>query len=299
MNISFSPQQRIYSTNFSYHSNANSPENVFDDRENSKKHDVTNKSNIFKNNANIRLGKKFKKNSLLETLMKQKENLMDNKKSIMERSLEKGEDPKAIKEKIENIDKQIEAIDKQVHELQLEEQHKAIGTKDKNKKDKNSKQELNKNYPNGIKIDPSMNNILNLSTDLKKAEALSSQKNLMSSKARVLDFEIKTDEKRGINPVRKKNHLAKMKDNIEKITQKLGNHLKDVNTKIINNTQSNSSNDMVDKNKQSSDATISKKSKDVDRMVIRQQNTAQNIKNYKDNLKDTVKNSGEIINIIA
>lgn len=294
MNISFSPQQRICSANLTYHSTANSSKNSIANTKNIKGHNVSNK-----NSMNKYSGGKFKRNSILENLMKQKENLMENQNALRERSLKKGEDPRAIKEKLEIIDKQIEEINKQVNELQLEEQRKAIGTDGKNKEDKNSKQKSNKDDPNDMKTDPSMDNILNLSTDLKKAKALSSQKNLMSGEARVLDFEIQIDIKRGVNPVWKKKHLAKMKYNIKKITEKLGDHLKDINTKISNNTQSNSSNAMVNKNEHIRDTTIREKSKDEDRILIRPQQVAQKIKHYKDNIKNTVKDNSEKINILA
>lgn len=294
MNISFSPQQGICSVNFSYRSNTNSPKNSLDNTGKIKKCNIMNKNSMSKT-----AGIKLKRNNILENLMKQKENLMDNKNALRERSLQKCEDPRSINEKLESIDKQIEEINKQVSELQLEEQRKAIGTEDKNKKCKNSKQKSNKDYLNSMKTAPSMDSVLNLSTDLKKAKALSSQRNLMSGEARILDFEIQIDIKKGINPVMKKKYLAKMEDNIERITEKLGNHLKDVNTKISNNTQSNSSNDMVGKNEQSMDATISGKPKGGDRMLIKQNQVAQNIKHYKDNMKDTVKENGKKINIIA
>ncbi|MFD3156322.1 hypothetical protein ACFIJ5_05600 [Haloimpatiens sp. FM7330] len=289
MNIFFSPQHRIYSANLSYSSNANSPKNDLNNTGKIRRCKTMKKTS----------GRKLKPNNILKNLMKQKENLMNHKDNLMKRCLEKGEDPKTIKEKLENIDKQIEEIDKQLNKLQLKEQRKTISGDNKNKKSKNSKQKLDKNHPNGIKTNPSMNNILSLSNNLKKAEALLSEKKLISVNAKVLDFEIKIDLKRGINPVAKKKSLAKMKDSIKKITEKLGNHLKDVNTKIINNTQNNSSNDIVGKNEQSSNTAISGKPKDVDRMFIRQQQAAQNIKNYKDNLKDTVKDNGKEINIIA
>jgi hypothetical protein len=294
MNISFLPQQRICSANLSYRSNANSPKNSLDNTGNIKRRNVINKNSMSKAS-----GGKFKRNNILENLMKQKENLMNNKNALRERCLQNDEDPRTIKEKLQSIDKQIEEIDKQVSELQLEEQRKAIGTEDKNKKGKNSKQKSNKDYPNVMKTAYLMDSVLNLSTDLKKAKALSSQKNLISGEARVLDFEIQIDINRGINPIAKKKYLAKMKDNIEKITEKLGNHLKDVNTKISNNTQSNYSNDIVDKNEQSRNADISGKPKAGDKSLIKQQQVAQNIKHYKDNIKNKVKDSCEKINIIA
>ncbi len=294
MNISFSPQQRICSVNLSYNSNDNSPKNHLDNTGKIKKCNVMNKNSMSK--ASVR---KLKRNNILENLIKQKENLMDNKNALIERSLQKGEDPRSIKENLESIDKQIEEIYKRVNELRLEEQRKAIGTDDKNHKEKNFKEKSNKDYYNGIKIDSSMDCVLNLSNDLKKVKPLSSQRKLISGEARVLDYEIKIDIKRGVNPVAKKKHLAKMENNIEKITEKLGNQLRDVNTKISNNTQSNSSNHKVDKDEQNRDENLRGKTKDGDRLLIRQQQVTQNIKHYTDNMKDKVKDNGEKINIIV
>lgn len=292
MNISFSPRQHMGSTNLSFDSNTNSPKNALNINNKSKNH-------IKKNGMCLSLGKKSKRNNILENLLKQKEHLMDNKNTIMERSLKKGEDPKSIKQKLETIDKQIEEIDKQLNEIKLEEQRKGIGVKDKNKKNKNTKEKSNKNSINNTKTDPAMDNLLNLSTGLTKTKALSSERNLMSGNAKVLDCEIKTDEKRGLDPVRKKKHLSEMKHRIEDITKKLSNHLKDVNTKTIKNSQNNFSNDIVKKNKQIKDENINLNQKTENKSLIEQQRVAQNIKHYKDNMKNNTKDNCEKINIIA
>ncbi|MDS1006940.1 hypothetical protein P9865_07820 [Clostridium sporogenes] len=224
--------------------------------------------------------------------MEQKSNLMEMKNSIMERGLKKDNDPLTIKEKLESIDKQIKEIDKQINDLQLEEQRNSMGieTKDKykNKKKQKPKKTSNTYSEKDMKTDESMDNLLNLSTNLSQAKSLSSQKTLMSGTARVLDCEIKTDEKRGLDPVNKKKQLDKIKNGLENINKELGDNLKNINN---NNT--------VDNNEQSKDTNSSSASENSNELFIKQQQIAQNIKHYEDNLPDKANVNKKHFNIIA
>ncbi len=107
----------------------------------------------------------------------------------------------------------LKKLNKQINDLQLEEQRNSMGieTKDKykNKKNQNSKKTSNTYSEKDMKTDESMDNLLNLSTNLSQAKSLSSQKTLMSGTARVLDCEIKTDEKRGLDLLIRKSNLIK------------------------------------------------------------------------------------------
>ncbi len=152
-----------------------------------------------------------------------------------------------------------------------------------------------------MKTDESMDNLLSLSTNLSQAKSLSFQKTLMSGTARVLDCEIKTDEKRGLDPVNKKKQLDKIKNGLENINKELGNNLKNINN---NNTENNTSNNIVNNNEQSKDANSSSASENSNELFIKQQQIAQNIKHYEDNLPDKArdnksKDNKEQINIIA
>lgn len=286
MNICFSPYKHIGSSNLNSFFKTNSHKHSF---HNTKKGKTIGKKTT----------EDFKPNNIFKNLMKQKEHLIDNKNSLMKRSLQKGEDPKTLKENLEKLDKQMAEIDKQINELKLKEQRKSIDTNDKRKKNKNSKQESKKNYTNYKKNNSSMDSIVDLSTNLKQSEALLSQKNLISSNAKVLDFEIQLDLKRGNNPVAKKKYLAKMKDNIKKITEKLHTDLKNLNLKASNDTQTNYSKDILKGNNTNCNMSIKKEVKDGDKLTIKQRQTAQNVKNYKDNIKDPVKDNGKKINIIS
>ncbi|EPY2305431.1 hypothetical protein ACXATD_001064 [Clostridium sporogenes] len=296
MNISFSPKHQMGSINLNYPSNAK----TFVNNKKSQKQNLINKGNkgtSFTGNS--------RKNDILKNLMEQKSNLMESKNSIMERGLKNGNDPLTIKEKLQSIDKQIKEIDKQINDLQLEEQRNSMGIeskdKDKNKKNPNSKKTSNTYSEKNMKTDESMDNLLNLSTNLSQAKSLSFQKTLMSGTARVLDCEIKTDEKRGLDPVNKKKQLDKIKNGLENINKELGNNLKNINN---NNTENNTSNNIVDNNEQSKDANFSSASENSNELFIKQQQIAQNIKHYEDNLPDKArdnksKDNKEQINIIA
>ncbi|MCY6958317.1 hypothetical protein [Clostridium brassicae] len=289
MNISFSPRQHIGFGRISYNSNNNASKNAVNNNKKIKKDGSINKNGMVKSSIG-----KSKQNNILENLMKQKENLMESKNAIKERSLKNGEDSKSIQEKMKNIDKQIEEIDKQLNEIKLQEQRKPMGVEDKDNKNKESKQKSKNDSVNGVKVDKSMENILDLSSNLSQAKELSSQRTIMSGEARVLENEIKTDEQRGIDPVRKKKRLSKVNDNIEKISQNISNNLNDVNKNSSIQSDNN-----TDENKQSNEVSSSINTQNPDKLLIQQQKIAQNIKQYKDNMKDDSNHNNEKINITA
>ena len=208
---------------------------------NKKKNNITNKNNMSIKATQTSLGKKLKKNSLLENLIKQKEKLMERKTSIVEKSLEKGEDPNTIKEKLKDIEEQIEEIDKKVSEIQLEEQRKSMGIKNNDKKTEKSTKLENNSSSKETNMDKSLKNVLHLSNGLKKAKATSSQRNIMSINARKLEAEIEDDKRLGVygNIELKRDELSKLKDNIKNINKKLNNHLKDMNNNTNNKDEKN------------------------------------------------------------
>ncbi len=284
MNISFSPKHKMGSINLNYPSNTK----PFINNKKSQRQALINKDKMatsFRGNP--------RKNDILKNLMEQKSNLMESKNSIMEKGLKDGNDPLTIKEKLESIDKQIKEIDKQINDLQLEEQRNSMGIegKDKDKKKQNSKKTSNASSKKDIKTNESMDNLLSVSNNLSKAKFLSSQKTLMSGTARVLDCEIKIDEKRGLDPVNKKKQLDKIKNGLENINKELGKDLKNINNNTENNTTNN--------NEQSNDVESNSTLENSNELSIKQQQVAQNINHYKNNLPDKSKDNKEQINIKA
>lgn len=297
MRISFSPQQHIGLANLSCQFKDNSAKNPVSNNGQFKKH-----GDIDKNNIGKSLGGSPKKNNMLESLMKQKENLMDNKSTLMEKALKDGRDPSSIKEKLKEIDKQIEEIDKQMNKIQLEEQRKALGNEDKDKKGKEANKISNETSAEDEKMGipkDKMDSMLSLSGSLSQAKALSSQRISMSGEARVLKCEIKIDEGRGINPINKKKRVAQLEENIENINEKINDKLKEVNNQNNDSVQGYTSKNAAAKNKKSKDLSSKSNLESEDKLVIEQQKAEQKLKHYNDNSADNAENNGEKINATA
>lgn len=220
MQISFSSYSRTSLTSLSYASNE-------------KNKNTRNEVNYHTSkNKSINSGIQLKKNSLLESLIKQKEKLMESKQTILDRVAKGNNDPASIKEKLEEIDKQMEEIDKQITKLQLEEQQKKMGSKNKEGKKENLQNTYDKNPSHDDSNDSSMKNLLESSTSLGKVKFFSRQRKEVSGKIKVLNAEIRADEKRGINPTNKKEAANKLQNSMESIEEKFGETLKDTKTKV-------------------------------------------------------------------
>jgi hypothetical protein len=297
MRISFSPQQHIGLVNLSCQPKDNSAKNLVDNNRKLEKHGDMNRNNMGKS-----LWGNSKKNSMLESLMKQKENLMDSKSALMEKALKDGRDPSSMKEKLKEIDKQIEEIDKQMSKIQLEEQRKALGNEDKNKKGKETNKISNEASTEDEKIGipkDKMDSMLSLSGSLSQVKVLSTQRTSMSGEARVLNCEIKIDEGRGINPINKKKRVAQLEENLENINEKINDKLKEVNNPNNDSVQGNTSKNAAAKNKKSKDLSSKSNLESEDKLAIEQQKAEQKLKHYNDNSADNAENNGEKINATA
>lgn len=297
MGISISTGSNLYSSNLNL--NANSTKNDDDIKDKSKKRNTINN-----NNTSLKLNSK--KNSVLKGLMKQKENLIDNKNKFMENALKEGKDPKSIQEALKDYDKQIEDIDKQISKLQLDDQRKSLSTEnnDKTKKDTKSKEISDKASTNGVKTDPSMDNIVALSEGLEKHKNLSHLKNKTKGNIRELKADIEYDEKfRHIDPKELKRLLGKAETGLENVDKELSTNLKAINTKIKENLKDNTSKNTVDKNENTINIetinTNNSETKNTDKLLPKQLQVAENIKHYTNSLDDKTKDNGEKFNATA
>ncbi len=100
----------------------------------------TENSNDVKKKKTSLSGENVKKNSALEELLKQKQNLVDSKNALVDETLKSGKDPSSIKDRVHSIEIQIKEIDAQISKVQVEEQNKALGTDEKSKKTEKSKE---------------------------------------------------------------------------------------------------------------------------------------------------------------
>lgn len=260
----------------------------------SKNDNVLEKDSLSKNNKSISL----KKNDPLQHLMEQKQNILDSKQKYLDNALAKNESADTINDKLKEYEKQISEIDKQINELKLEEQKKAMSKdsqeKDKektmNKSDNNSsgnKTQVNSELENG---DHMMNHLVSLSNNMLEAKNLSREKTLASGEKNVLESEIKIDEGRRLNPVKKRERVAKLEDNIKNIEKKIGENLDD--STASNKTVIDNKNEKISsKNTGESDSNKENSPKSIDDL-----NLLETIKLYKENKKDNTEINDAKIN---
>ncbi len=266
----------------------------------SSKDDDGEKKSISKSMKNGAHSGKTKKKSALEILMEQKSNLEDNKSAIMAEGLKNSEDPMSIKQKTGEIDKQIQEIDNQISKLQLEEKRKALGAEGKDKNKKSKSEASNNESESDLKKTSSLDSIVNISAGLKNFQNLSHIRNTIKGNIKELEGDIEYDIKfRHIDPVASKKTLAKMKESINNVEEKLGESIKDINNKTKKNIKEQTSKTTVHTNEKSRHVTSGVNSEDVNKVSIAQQKVEENIKHYVDNEKDKSKSNGEKIDNIA
>lgn len=294
MNINFSSQSSTSLLRANFNNSDNSKQNALNKNQKQEKSSAANK-----NNQGSSL--KIKKNSALDNLMEQRSRLVDSKQSIMENSLKNGEDPKSIKEKLAEVDKQIREIDKQVSEMKIEEQQKALGNEDKDKKDKKIKNKSDEKSSDDAQTNQSseeLDGILDMSSSLSQSKAVSSQKRIRSGEIRVLDAEIKMDKSRGVDTTKKEELSDKMKEGLKNLDEKIGKTLSDVTNKIKSNKEDTSINN-ISKNGQIKNISDSENAGKSNKLLVKLQQNLQNIKKYSENQNDKAEQNVEKIDAIA
>lgn len=276
MQISFSSHSSMNLSSYTSNSRGSVTTNnaLNKETERQKKADSKKKSSSLKfNNPSGTMNQN--KNNMIKSLMERKENLSKNKQSIIENAIKKGEDSTTINDKLKDIDKQIEDITKQITKLQTNQEDKTSDGKDTTKKSKKvGKKDSKEATPGAISSD-SMENIIGLSTTVSQNEALTKQAKEMSGQERVLNSEIKIDEGRGINPVDKKKEVSKIEDNLQNISQRVGDNMQKINDTI------KESNEVSQESNQSDSATVLK---------VVTNNTGETEKNNKDVHKTEARN---------
>lgn len=160
-----------------------------------------------------------KANSLIDNLMKQRQNITDSKNDLVSRTLKSGGTMESIQSQLDSYNKQINDINMQI--VQLTAQFA---------KDKSSKSDSSTN--NEPKSDDQIqteqdSSLIGLSSDLKQMKTVSSVKSKIDGEAGSLKNEIKLDDSRGGASASKAMGLADLENksaNIEaRISESLGN----------------------------------------------------------------------------
>ncbi|MBU5483712.1 hypothetical protein KQI86_05170 [Clostridium sp. MSJ-11] len=144
-------------------------------KDNNSKQNKTSINNPLSNNFNQNMGKK-NQNTMIKSLMEQKQNLMERKNNYLSDALKKGASSSAIESGLEEIDKQIREIEEQIGKIKLEEKRKSLGADKESKIDKEDKNNVknkkeNSGEENSNKKDPLLSNtmkaVINSKNDIK------------------------------------------------------------------------------------------------------------------------------------
>ena len=169
----------------------------------------------FEHKDSVRISPIGRKNSMIESFMKQKQSIMEQKEKLKSNTLEKGGTLDSIKSQLESFDEQIKNIDGQIaksmaeqSKKQEEEKRMDIYSKPKTKEEVDSER---------------LTNIVSNSSDLRQAKVISSVKKKVDGESRILKAEIKT----GNGPIESK------KAQIKGLDQQSANLASEVSEKLI------------------------------------------------------------------
>lgn len=202
-----------------------------------------NNNNISENGSkaerrdSVTISAQGKKNSFLDNLMKQKTRIAEQKSALVSSTLENGGSLDNIKSQLENYEEQLKNIDAQIAEMmtsemkqQAEKQEKQVDNKPKTEKEIENER---------------LNNLTNLSVDLKHAETVRSVQVKIDGDARVLKSEIEMDKKySGSSPsasemiAKKEADLTGMEQTSLDLTSQITDKLSDISEKSDDNTGS-------------------------------------------------------------
>ena len=143
------------------------------------------------------------KNSLVDSLMKQRENLLDMKSNLTERAFEKGEDPSNLQEQMKEFEKQLADIDTQIAQAQKEKQDSTSNT-EKDEKPKTLEEA-----------------IFSHAGSLEQAKTLNQMDRSLIREKATLESEMKLDASRGVHSEYKAGRLAKIDDQMTFIKDSL------------------------------------------------------------------------------
>jgi hypothetical protein len=223
-------------------------------------------------------------NKMIQNLMKQKEGLMKRKNTVKERLIKNGADSKTIQAKMDEFDLQVQQIDEQINQIQLKEQKEKMGIDKKEEKEEKSNNIENKkpnDKANDNNIDESMSNLMNMSYDLSKAQVISSVKNKLSARSKVLKIEIELDAGRGdgTGSSLKQKQMSKINARVKKLSNNELYSIKKINSKLTN------SNNSLKKASKKEGSVYLSDSKEENDIHIKQQSLEKKINKYKNNKK--------------
>jgi len=222
---------RILSTTsiFGTSSNSTNIRTADNNKQHSKNCDILTISKSAKNAFN----NQSKKGNMLDSLLKQKQDIMESKNNLIERTLDQEQSLTTIKDQLADYDDQINVIDKQISDYMLQEKQKALGNDEKDEKEEaadNDKSKTRQEIQN-----EKLNCIVSLNSDIPDIQNSISIKEKLEGQTKVLKREIKADEARslsGLQATAKRKELASINDSIDNITKMVSDKLTETEQKI-------------------------------------------------------------------
>ena len=198
-----------------------------------------------------------KRESLIETLMKQKMNIMEQKDSLISSAKKEGKSMESIQSQLEVYEKQLKDIEDQISKAMTKEMEKQA---EKKKKDEpKTEQELENER---------LANVMDLSLGLQKAEMVSSVKARVDGEAHVLKSEIELDKLHDPSEETSKEMITEKEGQLADLEQKSNELLSDIG-EIIGET--------VEKAEEQNEDVISKEKEDKEETIAFQDRSEHNM----------------------
>lgn len=198
-----------------------------------------------------------KRESLIETLMKQKMNIMEQKDDLISSAKKEGKSMESIKSQLEVYEKQLKDIEDQISKAMTKEMEKQA---EKKKKDEpKTEQEIENER---------LANVMDLSLGLQKAEMVSSVKARVDEEAHVLKSEIELDKLHDPSEETSKEMITEKEGQLADLEQKSNELLSDIG-EIIGET--------VEKAEKQNEDVISKEKEDKEETIAFQDRSEHNM----------------------
>lgn len=167
-----------------------------------------------------------KMGGVIDSLLKQKQNIIDSKNSLIERTTQSSHSLDSIQDQLKDFDKQLQTIDQQIAKYSFEEQQK-------NLEDDQKAGQIDEPKTEQEIINERLHTIVAVSQDVNQMEVISSTRNKMHGEAKVLSKEIELDEARsGSASASKHERLATIDAKISDMNEQLGEALRDTEETI-------------------------------------------------------------------
>lgn len=150
-------------------------------------------------------------NSIIDSLMKQREQLMEMKSNVRERAMEAGKDMSSIEDELKTFDQQIAELEAQMAEIQQKEREKALGKKANEEQQMTPKAEEEALLTQAVSLD--------------QAEMMGRVSSSLEREKRTLESQIKQDIRRGVNTERKESKVSAMEERLQQTSEQLNEKL--------------------------------------------------------------------------